>query len=190
MKISARRFFYFALILFVVIPITLTSGSIQQKEKDLSKENILDTVKTVIKASKYSFLITLDESGQPQARVMEPFEPEQDMTIWFGTHKQTRKVKQIQKNSRATVTYSDNKGMDYVTLLGEVRLVDDPKLKKKIWNKSWKMFYPGGAEDENYILIEFIPHRIEVMSITRNVLRTFFKPEILVRQNSDWIRGE
>ena len=67
---------------------------------------------------------------------------------------------------------------------------DDPNFKKIKWNKSWKMFYPGEEEDENYILIEFIPHRIEVMSITRNVLRTFFKPELLIRKNSNWIRGK
>lgn len=153
-------------------------------------ERILETAKLVMKAARHCFLITLDESGQPTARIMDPFEPEKAMKIWMGTNKNTRKVEQIRNDPRATLAYYDEEGMGYVTLIGKARLVTDPILKEKWWKEEWNAFYPGGKQSEVYCLIEFSPFRIEVMDISRKVLVSIFRPEIVTLKDSAWVREE
>jgi len=150
-------------------------------------ESILETAKLVMKAAKYCFLITLDESGHPTARLMDPFDPEAGMKVWMGTNKNTRKVEQVKNDIRATLAYYDAEGMGYVTLIGKVRLVMDPMLKEKWWKEEWNAFYPDGNKSEVFCLIEFSPFRIEVMDISRKVLVNLFRPEIITLKNSFWV---
>lgn len=170
--------------LFFLSP-PFTSSQVDKNEPNV--ESILATAKLVMKAAKYCFLITLDESGHPTARIMDPFDPEPGMKIWLGTNKNTRKVEQIKKDTRATLAYYDAEGMGYVTLIGKARLVTDPMLKEKWWKEEWNAFYPGGKESEVYSLIEFSPFRIEVMDISRKVLVSLFRPEIVTLKNSVWV---
>ena len=121
---------------------------------------------------------------------MDPFEPEGDMKVWMGTNKNTRKVEQIQNDPRAALAYYDAERMAYVNMIGKARLVTDPALKEKWWKEEWKPFYPGGKEAEVYCLIEFSPARIEVMDISRKVLISIFRPEIVTLKDSAWIREE
>jgi general stress protein 26 len=135
-------------------------ASAQQAEH--AKETIKEAALEIIQDQKYSALITLDASGHPQARMMEQFPPEDDLVIWFGTNKNSRKVKEIQNDSRATVFVADNTGNGYVTLTGKAILVDDTSEKEKRWMEHWERFYADRVS--NYLLIKFIPEIVEVVS--------------------------
>jgi predicted pyridoxine 5'-phosphate oxidase superfamily flavin-nucleotide-binding protein len=78
--------------------------------QELSLDSVLQATREMMAAAEYCFLITLDASGQPQARLMDPFQPEQDLTVWMGTSSVTRKVKQIRNDPRATLAYYDAAG--------------------------------------------------------------------------------
>jgi hypothetical protein len=58
---------------------------------------------------------------------------------------------------------------------------NDPLKKRMRWNEGWKTFYPEGDE---YFLIEFTPFQIEVMSISNEVYKWIFQPEIIVRKGT------
>ena len=151
-------------------------------------ERVLEVARATIKASGFCFLITVDQESQAQARLMDPFTPEDDMTVWMGTNRHTRKVQQIHRNARVTLACSDQKGQGYVTLLGRARVVEDLEERKKRWRKEWAGFYPGGPEGETYVLIEFIPAQIEVMSIQHKIASEplAWKPAILVKKGVNW----
>lgn len=153
-----------------------------------SQESVLDAARATIKAARFCFLITLDPSGQPQARLVNPFDPEPDMTIWMGTNRKTRKVEQIRKNPRVTLAYPDIPGGGYVTMIGKARLVDSLEERRRRWKKEWADFYPGGPEGDTYLLIEFKPERIEVMSASHKVAYEplAWKPAILQRKGKGW----
>ena len=79
----------------------------QQDKKKLS----LDAVAVeIIETSGTCTLITIDEKGQPRARIMDPFPPEDQFVIWFGTNVQSRKVEEVYKNNKTTVNYYDKEG--------------------------------------------------------------------------------
>ena len=152
---------------------------------------VLDAARSTIAAARFCFLITLDSSGQPQARLMNPFDPEPDMTIWMGTNRKTRKVEQIRKNPRVTLAYPDIPGSGYVTLIGKARLVDSLEERRRRWKKEWADFYPGGPEGDTYLLIEFKPERIEVMSLAYKIASEplAWKPAILEKTYSNRKEG-
>jgi general stress protein 26 len=149
---------------------------------------ILEAARATMKAASNCFLITLDDSGQPQARLMAPFDPDSAMNVWLATNRKTRKVGQIRKNPRATLAYHDAAGQGYVTLIGKARLVEDLAERRRRWKPGWREFYPGGPEGADYLLIQFITERIEVMSISRHVADApqGWQPAILVRQGEGW----
>lgn len=149
---------------------------------------VLDVARATMKAAQNCFLITVDESGQPQARLMAPFDPEDSMKVWLATNRTTRKVGQLRKNPRATLAYHDAAGSGYVTLVGSARLVEALAERKRHWKPEWSAFYPDGPESRDYVLIELTPTRIEVMSVTRQVAHEpqGWRPAILLPSAGGW----
>lgn len=151
-------------------------------------QEVLEAAKATMKAARFCFLITLDAAGQPQARLVGPFDPEPEMTVWMGTNRTTRKVGQIRRNPRVTLAYYDAQGSGYVTLIGKARLVESREKRRRRWRKEWEPFYPGGPEGNTYLLIEFTPTRIEVMSGAHHIASEplAWRPAILERQAGGW----
>ncbi len=139
-----------------------TSPAGEPAPQDIPRERLLAAAREIMNAARFCALITLDESGRAQARTMDAFPPEDDMTVWFGTNPRSRKVSQIRRNPRVTLYYFDPQSQGYVTLFGTARLVNDPKEKKVRWKDAWVEFYPDREKD--YILIAVTPERLEVVS--------------------------
>jgi general stress protein 26 len=118
--------------------------------------------------TRYCALITLDETGHPQARTMDPFPPDSNMTVWFGTNSDSRKVKEILNNSKATLYYEAPDARGYVVLKGNAFMVDDSDKKLKHWKPEWKIFYPESKE--NYTLIKFIPEKLEIVDYKNKIV--------------------
>ena len=97
--------------------------------------------------------------------MMNSFAPEPGLTVWMATNPSTRKVADMRTDQRVTLVYFDRDDPGYVTLLGDARLVNDPAEKRARWKDEWTLYYPGGPESSDYLLIEFVPQRIEVVSL-------------------------
>ncbi len=161
-------------------------------------EMILAAVHSTIMAEPYCFLITLDESGQPQARMVGAARVEPNFQIRIITSPKTRKAREIQRERRATMAFSDNRGEGYVTLIGQARLDNDVerererererKRKKALWKTQYEAFYPEGPEGKDSVLVEFTPHQIEIMHfhLKVGIWPWTSEPTILVRDGSSW----
>ncbi len=175
--------------LVFAVPAVVWGDSMLQQQGP-SAESHIQVARESMTEARYCFLITLDDLGQPQARLMDAFEPEADMTVWMATGANTRKVRQLRHDPRATLAYDIGGGNGYVTLVGRVRLVDDPEERSRRWKPGWEAFYPGGPTDSDYLLLKFTPSRIELMNISRGIAAGPFSPVILVRQEAKWIVHE
>jgi general stress protein 26 len=129
------------------------------------RAQIIAAAREVMKQAHYGTLVTIGEDGQPQARIVDPAEPDQEFVVWLATKNMTRKVSQLRKNPRATLHYFDRATMAYVTLLGGTTLVSDQAEKDKHWQASWAPFYPEGPKTADLILIRFAPRTLEVVSV-------------------------
>jgi general stress protein 26 len=148
--------------LTVVSLLTLLAANDLLGEPD--RAHVLEAARDVMQKARYCTLITVDASRQPQARVVDPFDPDETMTVWMATNRVTRKVGEIRRNPRVTLHYFDTTRMAQVTLVGTAKIVDDPAEKKKRWKPDWAAFYQDENRGKDYLLIRFTPKRLEIFS--------------------------
>lgn len=155
----------------------------------MTQEYLLEVARDTIEAVEYCFVITLSESGQANARLVQHFKPEADLTIWVGTSRKTRKVREICNHSHITVTFQDDKEYSYVTILGSASVEDDLNQRQRYWQDDYIAYFPGGSQGEDYVLIKFVPSRIELMNIVRNVPPESLglRPAVLVKAGEAWV---
>jgi general stress protein 26 len=171
--------------LLVSVPTIFPTGHAQAKQSKQSEgERLIAAAREIMAAARYCALITLDSSGRPQARTLDPFPPDENMVVWLGTNPRSRKVAEIRRNPRVTLYYFDREGEAYVTISGIARLVNDPKEKAKRWKDEWKDFYPDRAR--NYLLIAVQPDRLEVVSVKKGIVgdpNTWTPPSVNFRKH-------
>lgn len=129
-----------------------------------SRAEAIAAARTVMADARYATFITLDDTGHPQSRIVDPFAPEDDLTIWIATNARSRKVGQIEADPRVTLTWLDAGRQSYVTVLGVARSVRDPREKARLWKEEWAAFYKDRNRGDDYLLIRVTPRRLEVVS--------------------------
>jgi general stress protein 26 len=126
-----------------------------------SREKAIAAARELIGTLKYCALITVDANGQPQVRTMNPFPPEDDMSVWMATTTKGRKYAEIQKNPRVTLYYANHAdATGYVSLSGKAVLVADMQEVLKRKRAYWDQAFPGLKD---IVLIHVIPDRLEVV---------------------------
>jgi general stress protein 26 len=157
---------FFMGIIFLLIP---SFAFCQPSEPlDSLKTKVMLAARKIMTSAKTCALITLDEEGRPRVRTMDPFAPESDFTVWFGTNPKSRKVEQIKKDARVTLYYVENENSGYVMLHGKAQIINDQEEKEKRWKAEWEAFYPNRYED--FVLLKVSPQWLEVVSYSRGMV--------------------
>ena len=128
------------------------------------RARVLAAAREVMGQARYSTLGTLGRDGHPQARVVDPFAPEDEMTVWIATNPRTRKVEEIGRDGRVSLLYFDPAAKAYVTLIGRAEIVRDPAEKARRWKPEWASFYKDANRGADYLLIRVRPRRLEIFS--------------------------
>ena len=123
---------------------------------------ILEISNEIIDSAYYCTLISIDRNGQPRARIMEPFKPDDNYEIWLATNPKSRKVQQLKNNPKSTVNYFNKTELSYVSLMGNAFIVNDEAIKSQKWKEGWEQHYKN--KKEAYILIRFVPESLEIVS--------------------------
>jgi general stress protein 26 len=154
---------------FSILVVLPSYGWSQKTESTDSLRNELIVAAREIMASVNTCaLITIDREGSPRVRVMDPFLPENDFTVWFGTNPKSRKVDQIKNNPKVTLYYLATDESGYVTIHGKAQIVDDNLEKELRWKKEWEAFYVNKTTDYN--LIKVSPVWMEVVSNSHDII--------------------
>jgi general stress protein 26 len=125
---------------------------------------VLKTAREIALRARYATFVTLGEDGQPQARIVDALGPDEDFTVWIGTNPATRKVAEIRKDPRVTLSFWDASGPAYVTLVGTATVVTDEEVKAVRWKDAWSPFYKDRQRGPDFALLKFVPKRLEVVS--------------------------
>lgn len=145
----------------------------------IPRDSIIFAGQELMKQSSYCALITIDSTGLPQARTMNPFPAGDDFVIWFATSRTSRKVKDIRHNPNVCVYWSDHVNTNgYVSVNGTAEVIDDKKLlvekKRAYWDgiKGWQ---------DQFVLIRIVPKSMIVVNYKHNLINdpnTFGAPGI------------
>ena len=143
------------------------SAPASSRGQTLSRAELLSVAREVMAAAPYVALATVDGEGRPAVRAMDAIAPDDDMVVWLATNPRSRKVDQMRAQPRVALHYLDADGPGYVTLIGIVRMVDEPAEKSRHWKESWTPFYADRAE--SVLLMAVTPLWLEVVSVPHGV---------------------
>ena len=132
-----------------------------------AKPSLEQSARRIIAAVAYPAFITTDATGRPQARTVQPQQPDSAWTVWFATNPRTRKVREIAHDARVVLHYFDQPTLSYVALIGRARVVRDRATKDAHWNTAWNAFYPD--RDTSVVLIAVTAERLEIVSTTLGI---------------------
>src|SRR5512143_69690 len=131
------------------------------------RARLIAAAREIMGAQTYCALITIDETGRPQVRTMNPFPPEDDMAVWFATNTRSRKVREMRRDPRVALYYSDHaKAIGYVQITGHAVLVDDRQEILKRKRAYWDQAFPGLL---NLVLVKVVPERLDVLNYKAGV---------------------
>jgi general stress protein 26 len=126
------------------------------------RARVIAAAREIMAAQTYCALVTIDETGRPQVRTMNPFPPEEDMTVWFATNSRSRKVREMRRDPRVALYYADHENaIGYVQLTGHAVLVEDMQEILKRKRAYWDQAFPGLR---NLLLIKVVPERLDVLN--------------------------
>ncbi len=142
-------------------------AQVQAVPRPTDRAGLLQVARRIVERSRYAALITVDSTGAPQARTVDPLPPDSGFVVWIGTNPRTRKVAEIRRQPAVALYWFDPAVNGYVTLRGEASLVNDPAEKMRRWKPEWRAFYPDPIRD--FLLIRVKPVRLEIVSPTDGV---------------------
>jgi len=134
-----------------------------------SRAQVIAAAKDIMREARYCTLITIGPDGQPQARIVDPFLPDSDLTIWIATSPLTRKVHEIRRDPRVTLLYFSATTFEYVTVLGTAVIDTTAVQKAGHWKDEWAALYKDQNRGEDYLLLRVKPSRLEVVSAQRGM---------------------
>ena len=171
----------------ISLPLCLSplKNNAQSHPKDTLDLEYVNAAREIMSEAGTCALITLDKEGRPRVRVMDPFSPESDLTVWLATNPASRKVEQIRDDPRVTLYYLAEGATGYVMMHGSAKLVDDQNEKVKRWKDEWAAFYPDYPA--GYLLIRVSPDWLEVVSYTHGIVgdSITWKPPVVYLESQE-----
>ena len=162
---NITRMVFAGAILFCIAALT---PNVFGQEPQRSRKELIAAAREIIATARYCALITVDSKGRAHARTMDPFPPDENLVIWFGTNPKSRKVAEIRRHRRVTLYYFDRESPGYVTISGFARLVNNPAEKARHWKDEWKAFYPD--REKGYLLIAVTPQELEIVNEKKGIV--------------------
>jgi general stress protein 26 len=169
--------------LITTCALILLSGTITMNvnaQTTVNKDTIKLAAREIMKETTYCALATIDSTGQPQMRTMNPFPANDEFITWFATSRSSRKVKEIKNNPKVCVYYADHvSAKGYVSITGTATVIDDKellvKMKRDYWNgiPNWQ---------DIFVLIKIVPNTMSVINYKHSINndpKTFGAPTIV-----------
>lgn len=96
-------------------------------------------------------LVTRAADGSLRGRPMALAEAQPDGTLWFATDRTSAKVDELERDGHVVVTMQSK--AKFVSLSGKAAVVDDRAKLSQLWKLEWKVWFPGGTDDPNVVLL-------------------------------------
>jgi len=148
----------------------LTSGIAlkAQVSAGFNRDTLIAAAMEIINANQFCALVTIDSSGQPQVRSMNPYPMKDDMVIWFATDRKTHKLKEIRNNQKVSVYWADHSSpKGYVAIAGIAEIIDDVDFLVSMRRQYWDDY--GTDWKNNFVLIKIVPVKMNVVNYARKV---------------------
>lgn len=127
-------------------------------------ENQLERLHGLLKDFSTVMLATMD-GGEWHVRPMAVARVDQNTDLWLFTSRDSAKVCEIKADARVQVL-GQNGWTSCVVLVGQAHVVEDRALIRGMWKSAFKVWFPGGQEDPNIVLLHIKGERAEYWDST------------------------
>lgn len=147
---------------FILVSALLLALQPIESQSTVIRDTIMLAAREIMQETTYCALVTIDSTGQPQIRTMNPFPQNDEFITWFATSRTSRKVKEIKNNPRVCVYYADHvSAKGYVNITGTAEIIDNKELLLKMKREYWNGI-PGWQN--KFVLIKVVPVTLEVIN--------------------------
>ena len=125
-------------------------------------DEILQKASILYKRVRKFILCGIDDDGYPTAKAVLPSNNRDSISeMYFVTNTASNYVRQIEKNSKASVYFFNPVLFKGCLLKGTMEVCNDMATKEKLWKNSYAPAYPQGKElkyqDPDFCVLKFTP---------------------------------
>lgn len=145
-----------------------------KKANHMKNEKNIKKLKEMVEDVRICMFNTISLEGEMGSRPMATAKIDDDGSIWFFTNEYSPKSKEISKENKVLLAYSDPSDNTYVTVKGKASFVDDRDKKKEFWSPFVKAWFPDGVDDPKLILIKVEADEVEYWDSSASRLVVLF----------------
>lgn len=140
----------------------------------MSKTLSMDDLHGLLKEFSVAMLTTVTREGYLHARPMMTQAREPDADLWFVSSLHSEKIDEIRENPKVGVIYFRERDNAYVSLSGDVEIVQDKDFLKTHWQEAWRLWFPEGPEQADLCMIKVKAREAEYWEPQGGRLRVIF----------------
>ncbi len=135
----------------------------------LSREEGVAKIAELIKDIRIAMLTTVGVDGPLHSRPMATQQTPFDGELFFLTGEDSGKVHEIEDDAEVALTYVDPKHT-FLSLSGGASISNDRALIEKLWNPTYKAWFPGGKDDPEIRVLRVRVEHAEYWEAPANAL--------------------
>ena len=112
-------------------------------------------------------LTTMTPSGEIRSRPMLMHGVDESGWVWFLTDRSSRKACELIQNPRAAIAFQSPRRDRYISVEGTAIVVHDDVQLGRLWNPSYRSWFPKGKRDPDIVLVAVRVARAEYWIVPR-----------------------
>jgi general stress protein 26 len=125
-------------------------------------------LKRLLKGMSIGMLTTQSAGGEIHTRPMLVHEVDESGWLWFLTDRTSRKACELIDNPKATVAFQSSRSDRYVSVYGTAIVVRDDMIVNRLWNPTYRAWFPKGKHDPELVLVAVRVARVEYWLVPRS----------------------
>ena len=110
------------------------------------ERKLTEEIRALVERSKFVFVASVDESGEPNIKVMFAKARDKMGVYYMSTNYSSKRVQQFQQNSKACIYFCDEKNFQGLRLNGNMEVCTDRANRERLWEERDLMYYPQGVD--------------------------------------------
>ena len=106
-------------------------------------------------------MMVTQNGNTPRARPMRGIARPEQNTVWFFTDVKAHAADEIVRHPRGCLAYADPTNQSFVSVSGQLSVVQDRKMIAELWTEGADAYFPAGKEDPNVQLLKFVAEAAE-----------------------------
>jgi len=131
-------------------------------------------LRALLKDLPVGMFVTRTSEGTTRSRPMLVQELDEQGWLWFMTDRSSTTACELSRNPEAAVVFQSSHGDRYISVHGTAIVVKDDLKLKRLWNPTYRAWFPQGRRDPELVLLSVKITRVDYWLVPRSRLSRVF----------------